>query len=279
MKTIYGTIGYTIMERSNNKIIILADMHDKLPNCSDDEIIISDWFKSKFNTSDILLEEVPRDNVDLQELWSNSPHTQKLKKLFLDNPNIIDAIDIRPFMIPYSWEIVDEMNDCSLKSYLKGIDIFYSLKDSYIRKKTKNYKKKYLKNTDLGKHFLIIKNKYKLFLENNNKYLYKNIKFIYENDINVLENINHILNDIMEWYICSKIYSYKNKPIILHTGLAHSDKIIIWLLNNYNYKIISQEGINKMNDNNYNLLSGCIKLSKNFEQMFGGNIINLNLSY
>ena len=84
MKNIYGTIGYTVLKNpnTNNKIIILADMHDKLPECVN-QTNISNWFESKINSSKILLEEVPRDNVTLHELWSESPHTQNLKNLFL----------------------------------------------------------------------------------------------------------------------------------------------------------------------------------------------------
>ena len=83
MKNIYGTIGYTVLKNisTNNKIIILADMHDTLPSCTN-QTNISDWFKSKFKSSKILLEEVPREGFKLEELWPQSPHTQELKKLF-----------------------------------------------------------------------------------------------------------------------------------------------------------------------------------------------------
>ena len=33
--------------------------------------------------------------------------------------------------------------------------------------------------------------------------------------------------------------------MILHTGLAHSEKVIEWLTNHYEFKIIQKEGIKK----------------------------------
>ena len=59
MKNIYGTIGYTLLEhnKDKNKVIVLADMHDTLPSCNS-KVDIAEWFKSKFSSSEILLEEM-----------------------------------------------------------------------------------------------------------------------------------------------------------------------------------------------------------------------------
>lgn len=271
MKNIYGTIGYTILKNinNNNKIIIFADMHNSLHTCTN-QINISEWFKSKFETSEILLEEVPRDNFVLEELWSNSLHTQQLKNLFLENPKKINAVDIRPYMIPFSWEVVDDENNMNLKQYLENIDYFFSLKDLFLHKKLQNYNIKYLKNKNLGKHYLQIKTYYKSFLEENKHLLNITIKELYHTNINCLNNINNILDNIMEWYICAKINIYNKRPIILHTGLAHSEKVIDLLCEYYKYKIILKQGINKMDETVLNNISGCISLPENMDNLFGG---------
>jgi hypothetical protein len=77
----------------------------------------------------------------------------------------------------------------------------------------------------------------------------------------------------MEWYICACIENNKNKPIILHLGLAHSDKIIKWLQNLYNYIILSSQGINYMNEINNNI-QGCIQLPEYIDKQFGGYKLN-----
>ena len=62
-----GSIGYTLLNNNNKKVLILADMHSELPYCQNG-IFVSDWMKSK-NKSKILLEEVPRTGSQLKELW------------------------------------------------------------------------------------------------------------------------------------------------------------------------------------------------------------------
>jgi hypothetical protein len=271
MKNIYGTIGYTILKniKNNNNIIVFADMHNSLPACTN-QTNISEWFKSKFKTSEILLEEVPRDNFILEELWGSSLHTQQLKNLFLKNSKKINAVDIRPYMIPFSWEVVDDENNMSLKKYLEGIDYFFCLKDLYLQKNLPNYNIKYLKNTKIGTHYLQIKNNYILYLEENKQFLNITIKEIYNTNISCLHNINNILDNIMEWYICAKINIYNKRPIILHAGLAHSEKVIDLLCTQYKYKIFSKQGINKLDETLFNNISGCISLSKNDDLLFGG---------
>ena len=83
---INGSIGYTLLENGNNKVLILSDMHSELPYCEKNGIFVSDWMKSK-TKSKILLEEVPRTDSTLKELWPSSPHTQKLKDLYLSKQN------------------------------------------------------------------------------------------------------------------------------------------------------------------------------------------------
>lgn len=272
MKSIYGAIGYTVLRKNSNKVIIMADMHDTLSEC-DSDISISEWVKSKFSSSQILLEEVPRGNIELQELWSHAPHTRELKNLFLTNPRIINAVDIRPFLIPFSWEIVEETEDKNilLVDYLYKLDQFFSVTEPYFLTKLPNYRIANLKNTNLGEHFLKIKQNFRSYCITNQHLFDNSIIDLYYNNLKVLVSINDILSDVMEWYICALINLYKGKPIILHTGLAHSEKVIEWLTQYYGYDILTTRGINKMKDLSYESLNGCMVLSNEIDSHFGGS--------
>lgn len=277
MSNIYGTIGYVFLSNENRKIIILADQHDKLPDC-DDKINISEWFKKKINSSKILLEEVPRENNKLIELWQESPHTQELKNLYLANPTIIPGMDIRPFMIPFSWEVLDQINiqdnnyNIDMIEYLKEIDYFFSLDNTNIISKLSNYNINKLINTLLGKHFILIKNRFSNLLEELNKkdLLNKKIIYLHNDYINELLKINNLLDDIMEWYICAHIDLYKNKSIIIHAGLAHTEKIVRLLISHYNFEIKYEEGTNTIDSINNNSRTGCINIPIIIDNQFGG---------
>jgi hypothetical protein len=68
MKNIYGSIGYTLLQKEN-LIIVFADKHDDIPICNN-KIDMANWFKTKFKTSIILLEEIPRkQDSKILELW------------------------------------------------------------------------------------------------------------------------------------------------------------------------------------------------------------------
>jgi len=277
MSKIYGTIGFVFLAKEYRKIIILADQHDTLPEC-ENKINIANWFKKKFNSSKILLEEVPREDNKLIELWQESPHTQELKKLYLDNPTIISGMDIRPFMIPFSWEVLEQIdtlnNDYNINmiEYLKEIDNFFSLQNTFIMSNLPNYNVNILKDTLLGKHYLLIKNRYENFLEelNNQELLTQQIRYLNDNHNSKLSILNNLLDDIMEWYICAQVNLYNDKSIIIHAGLAHTDKIIKLLQSHYSFEIKHQEGINSMNKIGYGSRSGCIQIPLEIDSQFGG---------
>jgi hypothetical protein len=131
-----------------------------------------------------------------------------------------------------------------------------------------------LKNTLLGNHFLLIKKNFDKYLKNLNhkKLLFKQVKYLYFNHRSELEKLNKILDDIMEWYICAHIELSKDKPIIIHAGLAHTEKLNEWLKLHYGYKRKHQEGINTINDAIMTQRNGCVKLSL-INTQFGGNKI------
>ncbi len=268
MTNIYGSVGYTLLRNKYNTILIFADVHSKLPYC-ENKIDISDWFKDNMNFTNVLLEEVPRDGVELNELWTESEHTQKLKNLFLQNSNLIHAIDIRPYLIPFSWEMCElktDNNIITLNNYLKKINVFLELEDDYFKKKLSLvYNEKYLiKNVHLGKHFLELHILFNSYKEKYAKYMEKNVCDIFKENKIILEEFNNILDSTMEWFAIAKMFQLKfnKKNVIMHTGLYHSNNIRNKLMELYEYKIIDNNGINTIKDieNNKNY-SGCISLS------------------
>lgn len=277
MNNIYGTIGIMFLIKGPRKIIIMSDQHDTLPECSN-KINIASWFKKKFNSSKILLEEVPREDNKLIELWQESPHTQELKKLYLDNPRIISGMDIRPFMIPFSWEVLEQMDtlnqeyNIDMIEYLDEIDKFFSLQNKFIMKNLPNYNVNILKDTLLGKHYLMIKDKYEKFLEelNNEQLLTRQVRYLNDKHNSKLSILNNLLDDIMEWYICAQIELYNDKSIIIHAGLAHTDKIIKLLQSHYKFEIKYREGINNMSSVHFGSRSGCTQLPLEIDKQFGG---------
>jgi hypothetical protein len=276
MVNLYGSIGFCLLNNIDSKpnnILVLSDMHSQLSYCSDYKTV-SEWLIDKIKNNNILLEEVPRDNVELKELFENSDHTKELKNLFLKNADIIHAIDIRIYLVPFSWEIFKftEKIDIVFSDYLKLIEDFYNFKhDKFKMLLNKIYSKKYIYSNNLKFQFLVIKNKYLDYLTNNNQNLKKNIFDLYENKIKILEEINDHLNNIMEFFIICKIFYLKEnkKNIIIHTGLYHSQNIIFWLTEIYKYNIKFKIGFNNIDDlNNKKIENGCISLPEDINNIF-----------
>ena len=292
MTTIYlnGSIGYTLLVKKNIKILILADMHSNLPYCKENGIFISDWFKiiNKYikdtHNCLFLLEEVPRIGMELKELWPSSPHTQKLKDLYINNSHIIQGLDIRPLILPFSWELAldSKAPSLNLKEYLNLIDLFFTLKLKFINDDLKVINTTtFLKKNNLGIHYINLKKKVRLFVKTNNNYLFKNIKELIIVNNNLLEQINELTSEIMEWYSVAKIIQGINEDktsIILHAGLAHTTNIIKLLKMYYGYNIENEFGLTDMSDIennniNHNNISGCLHLPFNIEkQLIGGKL-------
>ena len=269
LTSLYGSIGYTYLMHDKLKptfILVLSDNHSKLPYC-DNYKMVSEWLKEKVETNNILLEEVPRDDTNLKELFSDSDHTQKLKELFINNPKLINGIDIRPLLIDFSWELlgITEIPEIIFSKYLETIDEFFNFNNKDIKQLNKNY----IENSPfLNIQFMIIK---KIYNDYKTKYmdlLDQPISYIYTKFKFVLEELNSILDNIMEFYVILNIFKPRidNKNIIIHTGLAHSEKIIYWLTTIYSYKIIEEKGITSIeNSDKMPLVDGCIKLSNSID--------------
>ena len=82
------------------------------------------------------LKKVPRDGFDLQELWPESPHTQELKEYFLSE-NKINGIDIRPYIIPFSYDLLEsdkKLEKYPMIEYIKLINDFLIWRVNFIIK-------------------------------------------------------------------------------------------------------------------------------------------------
>lgn len=271
-----GSIGYTFLVNQNIKILILSDMHSELPYCEKNGVFISEWFKKKYK-SKILLEEVPRSLATLKELWPSSIHTQKLKEVYLNNSNIIQGLDIRPELIPFSLELAfdKEAPSVNLKEYLNLMDLFFTLKLKFIQDNLNYiYTTNFLKTNNLGQHYINLKKKVKHFVKKYKNQLNKNIKDLIKNDDIFLNQTNDLTSEIMEWYSIAKIIQGINKNItsfILHAGLAHTTNIIKLLKLYYGYTIKEEFGITDMDHLNLNkVITGCLPLPSHIEKQFGG---------
>jgi len=273
MITIDGSVGYTILNGNTSfnglkfKVIIYADKHDNNIGCNNN-FDMAGWMKTKFTSSNIILEEVPRNkDSKLEELWPTSYHTQNLKNLYLDNSNIIKGSDIRTYLIPYSWELdrSEEHHSVDLFEYVKSIDEFFALKNEYCIKTLPVYKN--LQHTLKGKHFMILKKNFDDFLTKYQLLLFEITDSIKKNQSYVLEELNELLDSIMEWYTIANIDENRNN--VIHVGLAHSEKIVKWLTTHYSYTIEMEHGINYLEKLTHNV-SGCVKLSHDIDTQFGG---------
>lgn len=270
---VYGTLGYSLLNNNENKtVLIFSDMHDNLEQCNHN-ISIDILLKNKMKSSNILLEEVPREGVKLIDLWNSSLHTKSLKELFINNSEIINGIDIRPYYIPYSWELVqNETRHDTLLTYMKEIINFFTLDKHLLTKKNDNYNNIVMSDKYLRKHFKIILKKYIDFVDKYYDIFNHNVNDIARTNMLIVNDINDILNNIIEWNIVFNIYKSINKKIIIHAGLYHTERVIDWLVKYYDYKIIFKKGVNKIIDLN-DIVHGCVELDKNILAQFGGKFI------
>ncbi len=266
---ISGSVGYTLLKKNNKYVLLLADVHDGVKYCEQDSIMI-DNFLSQKDENNILLEEVLRENFTLTDLWPGSPHTQRLKQLNIKNHKI-KPIDIRPMLLPFSWELVgiNKINqDVKFTDYLLLLDNFFNYKNtkfnnSYI---VPEIKKTFDKKDLIIKHFQILKEKYNQFKNKNKEYMDMTILDLYKNNSDILETLNDITSTIMEWYIIMLVHNSINNTII-HVGLAHSEKVLLLLTGPYRFNIIDSQGVNNM-DNLHDTMRACIVVPQEIDNIF-----------
>ena len=253
-----GSVGYTLLKNNNKYVLLLADIHNGVSYCdqSVDNIMIDKWLSLK-DDNNILLEEVVREEFSLTDLWPGAEHTQRLKQLNQNNKKI-KPIDIRPLLIPYSWELLgyddtkgnNEQQNMLLEEYLLPINNIFNYKKT---KLMMTYFIKELQKLDINadvnikkllfQHFQEMKILYNEFIINNNSYLKKSMIEIFNSKQELLEEINNITSMIMEWYILLLILN-NNENSIIHLGLAHSNRILDFLTDVYSFEVIKKTGIN-----------------------------------
>jgi len=235
---------------------------------------------SRGNDNSVLLEEIVRDRFNLMELWPESLHTQELKKLSQMNEKII-PVDIRPMLIPFSWELVEsnkKLGTTTLIQYIQLLDDFFN-KKSYLYNK---YIENIIENISSNKksstispliHFNELKLLYDEFKTTYSFYMNKTILYIFNNMIDILNHINNMTSMIMEWYIILLVHN-NSKNSIIHIGLAHSNKILDLLVEVYKFKIINTMGLNKMKDinmmglSNIDTNSSCIMIPQDIRKKY-----------
>jgi len=263
---ISGSIGVTILKNKDKVIILLADDHSNSSYCEDNGFKnhknIKEYLQTELDKgSQILLEEVPRDGFELQELWPESPHTQSLKHFFLQDNNVT-GIDIRPYLIPFSLDVIEsnkKFGEVLTIDYINKLDEFFNLTGRYYDNIFKDcLEKVIIKNSGLGKNLQSIVNKFnkikKKIVEDNVK-----IGYYYTNENKFLDEISKLCDEIMEFSTILKAFSSKNKSII-HAGLFHSYNILEWLKDEYLFDIIYQNGLNDYNKLVSEDYNSCIKL-------------------
>ena len=281
---ISGSIGYIHLKNVDNQILLLSDNHSSKNYCTRNSQFVSDWLLTK--NSKVLLEEVPRDkDSELLELWKTSEHIQKLKEIYLKqniNEEQIEAIDIRPLLIPFNLDIfkidnidnidkeyIEKIQNINIINYLKSLDSFFELKHEYFIKNIGNVYIN-INNEQLKNHFLKIKDNYdNLKKQYDNNVLVKNIDEKFKN------KLDELLSSIMEWYTIAKIF-YNNElginKFIIHAGLFHTTNLNNILIDLYGYEEINSNGIidfdNIKDDDNDD--DNCLKIPFSVNSQFGG---------
>lgn len=266
---ISGSVGYTLLKRNDKYVLLLADVHDGVKYCEQDSVMIDNFLNVKEN-SNILLEEVLRENFTLTDLWPGSLHTQRLKQLNVKNHKI-KPVDVRPMLLPFSWELIgmNKMNqNVSLQQYLSHLEDFFNYKSTRFNN---NYivpemKKTFDKKNLIVKHFHVLKDAYDEFKKQNNKFMNTKMMYLYKNNSDILETLNNITSSIMEWYIIMLVHNSARNTII-HVGLAHSEQVLILLKGLYGFEIVENQGVNNMT-HLHDTMRACLVVSPEINNLF-----------
>lgn len=251
MKYLSGATGYTILSRGTKDILLLADIHDGVNYCERGTgIFIDDYLKKHSKNSQILLEESINDpELNLTDLWPDAEHTRKLKLLKEKDDSIIPT-DIRPYLIPFSWQLAESnktYQDIQIKKYMSLFDLFFKKKDVVYERFIFPYigcNSRYIANdgdrVKLRQMFDDFNNKIfkELYELAGNKTMQEMLKIQNEKGkfyeyLHKIENLNSL---IMEYYILLLTLSDERNSII-HTGLAHSTRLID-MFKDFGFKII-----------------------------------------
>ena len=249
-----GTLGFELFKFTINDItcfiLLLSDMHSGVKYCDKQSNNISKFLKSREKDSNVLLEETTLPEAHLKDLWPNAIHTQELKKLAFESKHI-NSFDIRPLLVPFSWELIDvdkSLGNTILDKYLFLINSFF-FKESLLYKKyiIPELNKNIIFEKKNKLHLLEIFDQYTLFLKQNKKYLSYTLSELKKNHIGKLHKINDIIGYIMEWYMILLILN-NNRNSIVHAGLAHTENVSKLLNKFYKFELLESKGFNKLED-------------------------------
>lgn len=248
MKYLSGATGYTILRRDSKDILLLADIHDGVNYCeTGTSIFIDEYLKKNSKDSQIILEESINDpDLNLTDLWPNAEHTKKLKLLKEKDDSIIPT-DIRPYLIPFSWQLANsnkKYQEIYVKKYMSLFYLFFNKKGLVYERFIFPYvsNSTFIKESDRLLLQQMFNDFQKIFMEIYESADDMTIKKIlvlqkekgkYYDYLNNIDNINSL---IMEYYILILTLSDRRNSII-HTGLAHSTRLIE-MLEDFNFKII-----------------------------------------
>jgi hypothetical protein len=256
MTKIYGMIGYTILYNSlifpNTEILIISDMHNEpIKNCSPYKQINIEHLLNKYidNGYKILLEEIP-NKKELIPLFPDSEHVNNTRKFYLKNFDKIIGFDIRLDLIDIT---ALENSSVPIITNFIGLFEFFMVKSKLFELPI--IKKYYLKML-LKFHKFI--NHYKDQL----KYTYAKInKIIFEK---LVKNLNDLLSDIIEFYCFCRLFAElkenKINKFVINCGLYHSENLINIIKKYLHYSIKKQEGINTIEETDYNNTGLCIDI-------------------
>lgn len=260
-----GAIGYTILKSKQNKIMVIADMHDIKEKCGD--MFISDWLKRQENFK-LLLEEVPPSDINLKELWGDAEHTRKLRELYLNNLDKIVGLDIRGELMKFSWELLKDMYfpPITLQEYLTYFEQFFNFEHEFFLKDISElYNKDILldKEVRMSIQFETILKLFNNFKEKYSDLMEKTVQEIFQTKKGILEELNFMSNMIMEFYTIMQVYKLSYNGInrfIIHKGLFHTSNIVDWLTKLYQFELIETDGLTEFDKIDLIKHSGCLRI-------------------
>jgi hypothetical protein len=267
-----GSMGYVLLEKNGQYILLFSDIHDGVNYCSNvDSEFISKVLLDYANNNIILLEEAVKEpELNLKALWPNAKHTQQLKELSMKYQKDIKSIDIRPILIPFSWELITtnkKFKQIPFRAYISLLGDFFNRRGKFYEK---YFKKVICDDEYLNKHHIVLN---ELYMElYNHEYATNPLIFFYNNDRETLYNLNYLLDLVMEYYMYIYIICFKNERIVIHTGMAHSQRMIEFLTKYYHYKVIQEDGINYIDKIGNGTPSACVKLPQNVKGIFDKDV-------
>jgi len=273
----------------NKKVVLMHDVHSGVEYCSnlDNSIDVSDFFKNINISNQILLEESVKGNAKLTDLWPDAKHTQELKKLALNNLENLEVVDIRPYLIPFSWELLEtkkekKLTDKKFKDYLEPLNNFFNKKGSLYKNHVEDKKvlDKFFKDK-VCEQLDDLKLLFTHYKENNSKLLKENLLYVFKNNLAILHKLNDILSCLMEWYTILLLFTTDRETSIVHVGLAHSTRIKNILIKRYKFKLEDEQGITHLKNLNLDSkkINSCVFLPKDIHNVLRNNNFNKKFGF